>query len=199
MKGVLGLGAVSLLAGCASDNPLDIFQGDGTESQTINDLQIPVFTIAIIVGVLVMAAVLFIVIKFRAKPDDDELPAQTHGALGLELGWTLLPALLLAFVAVGTVVTIFDLADAPEDAMEIDVYGQQWWWGFEYDTDQDGKVILNLMQQDSKALRVVFRVGFQVAQPYSKLTGKKIKPEEFKSVRSVNDVVDAVERLLADA
>ena len=32
-----------------------------------------------------------------------------------------------------------------------------------------------------------------------KLTGKKIKPEEFKSVRSVNDVVDAVERLLADA
>ena len=32
-----------------------------------------------------------------------------------------------------------------------------------------------------------------------KLTGTKIKPEEFKSVRSVNDVVDAVERLLADA
>ncbi|WP_429043762.1 acyl carrier protein [Aeromonas hydrophila] len=32
-----------------------------------------------------------------------------------------------------------------------------------------------------------------------KLTGKKIKPEEFKSVRSVNDVVDAVERLLAEA
>jgi acyl carrier protein len=32
-----------------------------------------------------------------------------------------------------------------------------------------------------------------------KLTGKKIKPEEFKSVRSVNDVVDAVERLLAAA
>ena len=32
-----------------------------------------------------------------------------------------------------------------------------------------------------------------------KLTGKKIKPEEYKSVRSVNEVVDAVERLLADA
>ncbi|MGL5284647.1 acyl carrier protein [Aeromonas sp. RU39B] len=30
-----------------------------------------------------------------------------------------------------------------------------------------------------------------------KLTGKKIKPEEFKSVRTVADVVDAVERLLA--
>ncbi|NIB44225.1 acyl carrier protein [Pseudomaricurvus alkylphenolicus] len=30
-----------------------------------------------------------------------------------------------------------------------------------------------------------------------KMTGKKIKPEEFKSVRTVGDVVDAVEELMA--
>lgn len=35
-------------------------------------------------------------------------------------------------------------------------------------SDADGKVILNLMQQDSKALRVVFRVGFQVANPLTR-------------------------------
>lgn len=32
-----------------------------------------------------------------------------------------------------------------------------------------------------------------------KLTGKKMRPEEFKSVRTVGDVVDAVLPLLADA
>lgn len=32
-----------------------------------------------------------------------------------------------------------------------------------------------------------------------KKTGKKIKPEEFKAVRTVQDVVDAVERLMQDA
>ena len=32
-----------------------------------------------------------------------------------------------------------------------------------------------------------------------KKTGKKIKPEEFKAVRTVQDVVDAVERLLIEA
>lgn len=31
-----------------------------------------------------------------------------------------------------------------------------------------------------------------------KKTGKKIKPEEFKAVRTVQDVVDAVERLLRE-
>lgn len=141
VRGLSALGLTGLLAGCASEGkPLDIFQGDGSQSQIINDLQIPVFWIAVVVGVLVMAAVLLIVVKFRAKPDDDDLPAQTHGALGLELGWTLLPAVLLAFVAVGTVVTIFDLAETPENAIEIDVYGQQWWWGFEYDVDDDGEI-----------------------------------------------------------
>lgn len=36
-------------------------------------------------------------------------------------------------------------------------------------SDEDGKVIVNLMQQDSKALRVVFRVGFQVANPVTRV------------------------------
>lgn len=36
-------------------------------------------------------------------------------------------------------------------------------------TDAEGKVLLNLMQQDTKALRVVFRVGFQVANPVTRI------------------------------
>lgn len=36
-------------------------------------------------------------------------------------------------------------------------------------SDADGKVVLNLMQQDSKALRVVMRLGYQVANPMTRL------------------------------
>lgn len=43
-------------------------------------------------------------------------------------------------------------------------------------TDPSGKVILNLMQQDTKALRVVFRVGFQIAQPATRAAGKQAFP-----------------------
>lgn len=38
-------------------------------------------------------------------------------------------------------------------------------------TDATGKVILNAMQQDSKIMRVVFRVGFQVANPLTRVNG----------------------------
>ncbi len=36
-------------------------------------------------------------------------------------------------------------------------------------SDSEGRVVLNLMQQDTKALRVVFRVGFQVQNPLTRL------------------------------
>src|SRR5690606_10064264 len=66
------------------------------------------------------------------RPDSPE-PEQVHGNTTLELAWTLIPALLIAVVAVPTVRTIFATqAEAGEDALSIDVIGYQWWWAFRY-------------------------------------------------------------------
>jgi len=43
-------------------------------------------------------------------------------------------------------------------------------------SDSEGKILLNLMQQDTSALRVVFRVGYQVALPKTRLQGAKAYP-----------------------
>lgn len=47
-------------------------------------------------------------------------------------------------------------------------------------SDDDGKVILNLAQQDCTALRVVMRVGFQIANPIN-----RIQPDETKRFPAV--------------
>jgi cytochrome c oxidase subunit 2 len=121
------------LAGCASDAPLDTFKPEGEEAQKIQNLQVPVFLIAGVVGVLVLIVTLFVVIRFRRREGhEDDVPTQIHGAPRLEVMWTIAPAVLLLFVTVFTVKTLFDLAKSPTDPLQVTVVGQQWWWEFQY-------------------------------------------------------------------
>jgi cytochrome c oxidase subunit 2 len=128
-----------LLGSCAPDAPLDTLEPKGPEAQLIDNLWTPVFAIACVVFVLVQGALIYIIWRFRSpKDDDDSLPPQVHGNTKLELGWTILPALVLAGVGVATVLTILDLDDRPPDAKQVTVIGQQWWWEYRYDVDDDG-------------------------------------------------------------
>lgn len=120
--------------------PLTTLVPAGPSAQDIQNLVIPVFAIAGVVFIGVMAAVLFISWRFREKREDDpeEFPEQVHGRTALELGWTILPALILAGVAVGTVVTILQLEKRDDNAIKVEVIGNQWWWEYKYDVDGDG-------------------------------------------------------------
>jgi len=121
------------LAGCAKSTPQNYMAPEGPDARTIDRLQTPVFIIAGVVGLLVAAAIIFIVIKFRARPGhEDEVPRQLHGAPRLEIAWTIVPAILLAGIAVPTIKTVFDLAEKPKDPLHVTVIGQQWWWEFDY-------------------------------------------------------------------
>ncbi|MBX3313804.1 MAG: cytochrome c oxidase subunit II [Actinobacteria bacterium] len=136
------LGAVMLFAAsCASDAPQDTLKPEGPAAQKIDNLIKPIFGIAGVVMVLVLGGALFIAWKFRARDDDDfnEMPKQIHGHFKAEIGWTIAPALLLAVIGAFTVNLIFDLAQKPEkDAVQVEVYGQQWWWEYRYDLNGDG-------------------------------------------------------------
>jgi len=120
--------------------PLNTFNPQGPNAETIQRLVTPVFVVAIVIGVLVMAAVLFIAWRFRARPDedDDEFNTQREGNTVLELTWTAIPALILVGIGLGTVITIQDLEKRSPDALKVEVYAQQWWWGYKYDLDNNG-------------------------------------------------------------
>ena len=128
------------LTACASNAPQDTLEPEGPIARKIDNLVNPVFIIAAVVFVLVEFGVLYLVLKFRQRKDDDpdELPGQTHGNTKLEIGWTVLPALLLGFVAFATLATLFDINNTKDD-LTVQVTGQQWWWEFTYDTDGDGE------------------------------------------------------------
>ncbi len=128
------------LSACAANAPQTTLEPEGPAATKIDNLSNITFLIAGVVFVLVEFGVLFVVWKFRARKDDDPdaLPEQLHGNTKAEVGWTILPAVILAGLSVATVGTILDLADKPEDALRIRVVGQQWWWSYDYDIDGDG-------------------------------------------------------------
>ncbi len=126
--------ALALLAGCTPGDPQSTFGAGGPVARLQEDLFVFIFWIAAFVFVVVQAALIYSVIRFRARRGAG-LPAQTHGNNALEIVWTVIPALILIAVAVPTVRGIYTIASPPSDegnVLEVRVRAHQWWWEIEY-------------------------------------------------------------------
>ena len=127
---VSSIGISALLTGCATNAPQDTWQPKGPNSKLIDDLQQPVFAVAGVIGLIVAVAVTYTIIKYRDR--GQPIPEQIHGKPALEITLTIIPALILAVVAVFTFGAIFKLAKTDDTEMIINVTGQQWWWEYDY-------------------------------------------------------------------
>ena len=130
------LAAIAMLAaGCARNAPQDTFQPAGENARNIDNLARPVFYLAGVVGVIVFGIIAWTLLHYRDR--GQPIPEQTHGKPALEIGLTILPALILIGVAIPTVSTLMDLNKTDDTECVVNVTGQQWWWEFDYPV-QDG-------------------------------------------------------------
>ena len=113
------------------DAPLDSLDPRGPFAQRIDNLFWPVFWIATAVFVLVEVCILITVLLFRDRPQRSE-PRQIHGNTKLEVVWTLIPAVVLAGIAVPTVRAVFELTECGEGALPVEIIGHQWWFEYRY-------------------------------------------------------------------
>lgn len=129
-------GAALLLTSCSIieiDSPLTTFDPAGPNSQQIDNLFWLVFTIATVIFFLVMGALIVILVLFRDRgKKSTQEPKQLHGSPKLEVAWTVIPALILAAIAVPTVSGVFELTGCDTDSMKVDVIGHQWWFEYRY-------------------------------------------------------------------
>jgi cytochrome c oxidase subunit 2 len=133
---VAALGLV--LTACSNDEPQNFLYPAGKPAREIDQLQKPVFGIAIFVFFLVQGLIIYSVIRFRRRPDDEEFPDQVHGNTRLEIGWTIVPALVLLAVGAFTIPAIFKISDnPPKGSLEVNVTGQKYWWAFSYPVQPD--------------------------------------------------------------
>jgi len=120
------------LSACNSFTPNTIFGAHSEFGHSVDVLTRRLLYLGILVFILVEALLVFILVKFRDK-DGTREAQQIHGNTTLEIGWTLVPAVILAFIAVPTIKTIFKTqAQAVPNALQVEVIGHQWWWEFRY-------------------------------------------------------------------
>ena len=65
-----------------------------------------VTAICIAIFALVAAVIVYSIIHFRARPDDDEDGPPTHGHTGLEIVWTAVPAALVTAISIVSAVVL---------------------------------------------------------------------------------------------
>ncbi len=120
------------IAACGGPFPQSTLRPRSDFAGAIDVLFTDIFWWAVLVFVLVEGVLLFIIIRHRRR-EGAPTPRPTHGHTVLEIAWTLAPALVLVFIAVPTMRTIFATqAEAPAGALRVAVVGHQWWWEYRY-------------------------------------------------------------------
>jgi cytochrome c oxidase subunit II len=92
------------------------------------------FTTAICIGIfaLVGAVILYSVVKFRVRQDDDSDGPPIHGHTGLEIVWTAVPAVLVTAISVISGIVLVENDRAAPGHLNVNVTARQFVWTFEY-------------------------------------------------------------------
>ena len=86
-------------------------------------------------AVLVVTLVIVFAAKYRRR-HEAQVGAPVHGALALELTWTVIPFILAMVMFAWGASVYFALAKPPSNAMEIYTVGKRWMWKFQHVTGQ---------------------------------------------------------------
>ena len=121
-----------------------------------------VFALAVIVFVVVEALIIWSILRYRRRPEDVDLPPQTHGNNMVEALWTLIPTVIVLYLFAVSYQTLGHVdAVSADPAIHINAVAGQFQWQFEY-LDKDGKVIVKQTRANGEGGGMAVPVGEKV-------------------------------------
>ena len=128
-------GAVLVVTGAGAQIVTSLYPPIAVTEQgaKIRNLYDIVFLIAVAIFFLVEGLIVWTVIRYRRRPQDVDLPPQTHGNAIAEIVWTVVPTIIVAFMFVLSWQTLNEV-DAPVSQPELKVraVAGQFQWQFDY-------------------------------------------------------------------
>jgi len=108
---------------------------------------LPIITV---ISLFVLALLIWCVVRFNKK--SNPVPAKFSHNTVIEIVWTLLPVLILMFIAIFSFRLLFAYHDTPKVDLTVKATGYQWYWGYEYPDQEIGEITSTMMSaEDVKA------------------------------------------------
>ena len=108
------------------------------------------------IGLFVLILLLIVIVRFnkRANPTPKKFTHNTP----LEIIWTIVPVLILAFIAIFSFRLLYAYNDMPKPDMTVKVTGYQWYWGYSYPDQKIPEYVSNILPED-KAPAHLYRLA----------------------------------------
>ncbi|MCU7553550.1 cytochrome c oxidase subunit II [Alteromonas sp. ASW11-19] len=163
-------------AATASENSsLNLRRGVTDISGQVYDLHMLMFAICVVIAVVVFG-VMFASMYLHRKSRGAK-PANFHESVKVEIAWTVVPFLILIFMAVPAANTLIAMEDTSEPDMTVLVTGSQWKWHYKY-MDRDVE-FYSLMATPREQIDNRFAKGenylLEVDRPLVIPTGQKVR------------------------
>lgn len=113
-----------------AETTLNLTQGVSPISHDVYDLHMLIFWICVAIGLIVFSAMFYSIIYHRKSKGHKA--AEFHSHLFVEIGWTVIPALILIAMAVPATKVLLNMNNEDKEDMTIKITGYQWKWHYEY-------------------------------------------------------------------
>ena len=98
--------------------------------------------VAIVIYLIVALPMLYFLVRYRYRKGSNERGAIEEGGPGIEVLWTVVPLIIVIYLAVQSAVLYAKQRTAPADAMQVRVEGMMWAWQMTY---PNGKQTVNVL------------------------------------------------------
>ena len=168
---------------------LDMRPGVTSFSQGAYEIHTLVMWISVVIAIVVFGAMTYAIINHRKSKGHK--PASFDDNLKLEILWTIVPFIILGFMAVPATKVLLDMEDVSNSDMSIKVTAYQWKWHYDY-LGEDISFFSNITTPDS--LSVATSGNVEMDENYLLDVDNRVVVPVNKKIRLLftsNDVIHA--------
>ncbi len=120
------------LAGLGQPTPWELGLQDAASPVMEDIISFHDHVLWIISAITAFVLILLVVIIFRFNARSNPVPSRTTHNTVLEVLWTIVPVIILVFIAVPSFRLLFLQLDEPKPDLTVKATGKQWFWSYSY-------------------------------------------------------------------